>query len=204
MQCFPSRQSLVHDDDDQTDTAAITSKAAMTSSKKRPRNVSFQMNEHDEILCSVHVYAAIPAQCRRNVYWSKFELNQLRRERKACEATYSLCDDYVFSIERLLDSPLKCHLVQSSDLTEQQAVATLTQATHVRGLESRLSSLIQGHHRYAVRAVLTRHSQLRRDGVPHPEVLLRALSEQVSECNRDFAAKLAQGDRLEAIKVYQE
>jgi hypothetical protein len=116
--------------------------------------------------------------------------------------------DFLESLERLADSPLKFRGSRGESLTVEDALDTLRRhAGEGRGLESKVCRLLGRHQRWAITAVLRCQMQLQSDGVEggiSRERVLRKRCEFVNKGPKQLALLFAKIDEEEARTFYSE
>jgi hypothetical protein len=156
----------------------------------------------------VHRYRAVSRRRRDLCYMSRREQGEALQRAKAFAETYSdLHEDWHGTIAGLLlgsDDGRGSGDEDDDEDEDDEAVLILTESS-ARGLEFS-SRFLRKHQEWTNRSVLRRHRQLREDaaGADADSALLGEHCARLNRHTSRMAARLGQGDALQARIVYEE
>lgn len=176
----------------------------------------------------VHEYQEVPYEDHHRVYMSSDELQQEKDD--AAEAAKAFARNNRECVERLellLDSPFQKRTKNNknrkaeegeedkdggSDVPDEglfsmsdfEAIQVLCKSEGLRGLEHRVSALMRRHQRHVNESVLSRHRSLKAEDKPCSDMILRSRCQLVNKTTKELAIKMAQGDAVEAKRIYDE
>jgi hypothetical protein len=169
--------------------------------------VRFEVDENDTIITDVHVYEMVSEEEALRYFTNKEDARKQKKQ-VADEATEYASDhaEFIQRLCALFNSPLARS--SASTMGEREVIDLIFELgeSDARGFECRMCPQILRHKQWAMRTILRRQAQLKRDGVCPSTIsnLLRTCCEQVNKNARDMALKYAIADDIEAQKAYDE
>jgi hypothetical protein len=191
-----------------TETANVPVKGrSKTTREGHRRAVRFEVDENDIIVADVHEIEMIN-EADASQYFTTRAQSSKQKKQVAEEATEYAREhaEFIRRLEALFNSPLARSPAPA--MGEREVIDMIFEMgeSDARGIECRMCPQILRHKQWAMKTVLRRQAQLKRDGVCPATVskLLRTCCEQVGKNSRDMALKLALSDDIEAQKAYDE
>jgi hypothetical protein len=186
--------------------ASVKSSKSEQSRRRTKTAVRFAVDENDIIKTDVHEYEKMNEDEASLCFTTKTQVKE-QKKLVAKEASGYARDhvDFVDRLEALFNSPLMAGSPGPA-MDERKVIDLIFQIgeSEARGYECRMCPLILTHKQWAMKTILRRQAQLKKDGVCSSSLseLLRTCCEQVNRNARDVAIKYAMADDVEAQKVY--
>lgn len=193
-----------------TESANASSKTkANRQTRRRSRPVvTFALDENDAIKTVVHEYEKATEEEKPLYYTTKAQV-KAQKKQVAIEATEFARANakFIERMDALFNSPLAPGSSRTA-MDEREVIETIFKIgdSEARGYEGRMCPMMLRHRQWAMKSIIRRQEQLKRDGVCPATIseLLRACCETVNSSARGMAIKYAMADDLEAQKVYDE
>jgi hypothetical protein len=186
--------------------ASSKSRAKKQTRQRRRTVVTFAIDENDAIKTEVHEYEKPTDEEKPLCYTTKAQV-KAQKKQVAIEATEFAQANakYIERLDAMFGSPLTPGSLRAS-LDEKEVIETIFKIgeSEARGYEGRMCPMMLRHRQWAMKSILRRQEQLKKDGVCASTIseLLRACCETVNGSARGMAIKYAMADDIEAQKVY--
>jgi hypothetical protein len=188
--------------------ASSKTKASKQTRQRRRSVVTFALDENDAIKTVVHEYEKPTEEEKPLCYTTKAQVKAQKKQVAIEAIEFARANaKFIERLDAMFNSPLTPGSMRAT-MDEKEVIETIFKIgdSEARGYEGRMCPLMLRHRQWAMKSIIRRQDQLKKDGVCPPSIseLLRACCETVNGSARGMAIKYAMADGLEAQKVYDD